>query len=147
VDLLVRVHGTGAGDDLIPPDQGLGPDQLQQQPGHRPIFVPENDGLVGQGGGGAGIEDRALGGDGREQPQLFGGLAAGAGQKPGAEPFDVAAHLLEVGAAGGGAAAVQNETARRGDIPGGPAPQGGVLLEQGLDLGLVLQQGGGVQGV
>ena len=71
VDLILRVHGAGAGDDVVAPHQRLGADELQQQAGHCPVVVPEKDAPVGQRLHRALIEHLALGGDGREQPQLF----------------------------------------------------------------------------
>ena len=107
VDLILRVHGAWAGDDVVAPRQRFGADELQQQAGHCPVVVPEEDAPVCQCLHCALIEHLALGRDGREQPQLFRAHLLGAGQKAGAQPLDVAAHFFKVCAARFGAAAVQ----------------------------------------
>ncbi len=48
VDLIFRVHGTGAGDDVVAPGQCFGPDEFQQQAGDRPVIIPEYHIPVGQ---------------------------------------------------------------------------------------------------
>ena len=111
VDLVFGVHGARAGDDLVATRQRLGTDELQQQAGDGPVVVAEDDIPVGQCLHGAVIEDRPFGRDGRQQPQLLAGAGrvGQAGEHPGAEAFGIAAHLFKVGAAGFGAAAVQQE--------------------------------------
>ena len=149
VHFVLRVHGAGAGDDVVAPRQRLGPDELQQQPRHGPAVVPEDDVAVGQRLHRTFIKDDAFWRDGREQPQLLGGGdgLGQAGQHPGAQPLDIAAHFLKVGAAGLGPAAVQQQTSRRGDVPRRPGPQHGVAVEQLLYLVGVGGQLGGGDGV
>ena len=147
VDLILRVHGAWAGDDVVAPRQCLGADELQQQAGHCPVVVPEEDAPVCQCLHCALIEHLALGRDGREQPQLLRAYLLSAGQQAGAQPLDVAAHLLKVGAARFGAAAVQQQAARRGHIPRRPAAQQLVAGKQGGHLVLVGVQGIGINGV
>ena len=147
VDLILRVHGAGAGDDVVAPRQRLGADEFQQQAGDCPVVVPEEDAFVCQCLHRALIEHLALGRDGREQPQLFRAHLLGAGQQAGAQPLDVAAHFFKVCAARFGAAAVQQQAARRGHIPRRPAAQQLVAGKQGGHLVLVGVQGIGVNGV
>ena len=147
VDLVLRVHGAGAGDDVVAPRQRLGADELQQQTGHCPVVIPEKDTPVGQRLHRALIEHLALGRDGREQPQLFRAHLLGAGQQAGAQPLDVAAHFFKVCTAGFGAAAVQQQAARRSHIPRRPAAQQLVAGKQGGHLVLVGVQGIGIDGV
>ena len=147
VDLVLRVHGAGAGDDVVAPRQCLGADEFQQQTGHCPVVIPEKDTPVGQRLHRALIEHLALGRDGREQPQLLRAHLLSAGQQAGAQPLDVAAHFFKVCAAGFGAAAVQQQAARRSHIPRRPAAQQLVAGKQGGHLVLVGVQGIGVNGV
>ena len=149
VDLILRVHGTGAGDDVIPPGQRFGPDEFQQQPGDGPVIVPEDDAAVGQSLHGALVKDHPLGGDGREQTQLLAGGAVvrAPGQHPGAEPLDITADFFKVGTAGLGPAAVQQQTPGGGYISRGPGPQLRVAPEQGFDFLAVGSQGLGPDGV
>ena len=42
VDLVVGVHGAGAGDDVVAPGQRLGPDELEKQAGDGAIVVMED---------------------------------------------------------------------------------------------------------
>ena len=127
VDLILRVEGAGAGDDIIPAGQRLGADLFQQKAGGRAVLVPKDHRPVGQSPDGAAVIDRSLGGDGRQEPDLFAARPAFPGQEPGAQPFDIAAHLFKVGAAGFGPPAVQQQAPCRGDVAGGAAAQGGVL--------------------
>ena len=149
VDLVLGMHGAGAGDDVVAPGQRLGPDKLQQQPGDGPAVVVEDHIPVGQRLHRPPVEHRAFGGDGRQQPQLLAGLGSvgQAGEEPGTEPLDVPTHLFEVGAAGLGPAAVQQQASCRGDIPCGPAAEGGILGKEVLHLIGVGAEGGGVQRV
>ena len=41
VDLIFRVHGAGAGDEVVAPGQGFGADELQQKPRHCAVIVPD----------------------------------------------------------------------------------------------------------
>ena len=147
VDLILRVHGAGAGDDVIAPGQCLGTDQLQQQARHGTVFVPEHDEPVSQRLRGVLVEHLTLWGHGREQPQLFAGSVLGAGQQPGTQSLDVAAHFFKVGAAGLGPAAVQQQAPGRSDIPRSPRPQRSVAGEQRLDLFSMGAQGVGLNGM
>ena len=132
---------------MVAPRQRLGADELQQQTGHCPVVIPEKDTPVGQRLHRALIEHLALGRDGREQPQLFRAHFLGAGQQAGAQPLDVAAHFFKVCAARFGAAAVQQQAARRSHIPRRPAAQQLVAGKQGGHLVLVGVQGIGIDGV
>ena len=149
VDLVFGMHGAGAGDDVVAPGQRLGPDKLQQQPGDGPAVVVEDHIPVGQRLHRPPVEHRAFGGDGRQQPQLLTGLGSvgQAGEEPGTEPLNVPTHLFEVGAAGLGPAAVQQQASCRGDIPCGPAAEGGILGKEVLHLISVGAEGVGVQRV
>ena len=42
VDLVVGVHGAGAGDDVVAPGQRLGPDELEKQAGDGAVVVMED---------------------------------------------------------------------------------------------------------
>ena len=42
VDLIFRVYGTGAGDDVVAPGQRLGPDELEKQAGDGAVVVMED---------------------------------------------------------------------------------------------------------
>ena len=64
VDLIFRVHGAGAGDDVVAPGQCFGPDEFQQQAGDRPVIIPEYHIPVGQRFYRAPVEYHPLGGDG-----------------------------------------------------------------------------------
>ena len=64
VHFVLRVHGAGAGDDVVAPRQRFGPDELQQQPRHGPAVVPEDDVAVGQCLHRTFIKDEPLGCDG-----------------------------------------------------------------------------------
>ena len=64
VDLIFRVHGAGAGDDVVAPGQRFGPDEFQQQAGDRPVIIPEYHIPVGQRFYRAPVEYHPLGGDG-----------------------------------------------------------------------------------
>ena len=140
VDLILGMHGAGAGDEVVAPGQGFGADELQQQPRDGTVIVPEYDDPAGKSLHGALIKHSALRGDSGKQTKLFTAGTLGAGQCPGAQTFDVAAHLFEVGAAGLSPAAVQQQTSGRRDIPRCPAAQHGVAGEQRLDLVSVLVQ-------
>ena len=147
VDLILRVHGAGAGDDVVAAGQRFGADQLQQQAGNGPVVVAEHHELVGQCLGGALVEHFALRRDGRKQPQFFAAKGLGAGQHPGTQALDVAAHFFKVCTAGFGPAAVQQQTPGRSDIPRRPAAQHGVAGEQGPHIVGVGVQCLGVDGV
>ena len=147
VDLVIRVHGAGAGDEVVAPGQGFGADEFQQKPRHCAIIVPEHDELAGKCLHGTLIEYLTLGRDGGEQPQLLGAGALGARQHPGAQTLDVAAHLIKIGTACLGPAAVQKQTARRSDIPRRPAAQDGVAGKQRFYLVGVQMQLFGVDGM
>ena len=64
VNFILRVHGAGAGDDVVAPRQRLGADELQQQAGDCPVVVPEEDAFVCQRLHRALIEHLAFGRDG-----------------------------------------------------------------------------------
>ena len=119
---------------MVAPRQGFGTDQLQQQAGHRAVVIPEHDELIRQCLCSALIKHFTLGGDGGKQAQLFAANAFRARHHPGAQPFDITAHLVEIGAAGFGAAAVQQKAACRCNISCSAAAQQGVAGKQRLDL-------------
>ena len=134
VDLILRVHGAWTGNNVVAPRQGFGADQFQQQAGHRAVVIPEHDKLIRQCLCSALIKHFTLGGDGGKQAQLFAANAFRARHHPGAQPFDITAHLVEIGAAGFGAAAVQQKAACRCNISCSAAAQQGVAGKQRLDL-------------
>src|SRR5699024_6826583 len=55
VDLVFRVKGAGAGDDIIPAGQRLGANLFQQKAGGRAVLVPKDHCPVGQSPDGAAV--------------------------------------------------------------------------------------------
>ena len=134
VNFVLGMEGTGAGDDLVAPGQRLPVNLLHQEPGSGTVFIPEDHVPVCHGPYGAPVENRPLGRDSRQQPDLFAAGAVFTGHQPGTEPLYILAGLLKVGTAGLGPAAVQQQTAGRSNIPGGTAAEGGVAGEKSSDF-------------
>ena len=82
VDLILRVEGAG---QVMISYRGLAPRRgsVPAESGGRAVLVPKDHRSVGQSPDGAAVIDRSLGGDGRQEPDLFAARPAFPGQEPG----------------------------------------------------------------